>query len=257
MMSKIRCTVCGSYDVEVRTFVKPNSDCECTTNDFEMLLQDTENCYCCECGEATTLKYFTSTRDVFEDKDLYQLMVEKLNNNYTPENYEDDTIYELAHEEYLRVRQEVCLEYGFDEDKYMDENGGETPFDEYDDAIRQEVYKRIQKANTIFSEEERLALWHKGEQDIFISSIELYDKHSGKSLGGADDLFFDMVAAKTFLDEYEKDIEPSYLDNKTIMLEIRKLDDSAKEKRYKYSDVQSIFDTYDFLSLPTIYNKTL
>jgi len=67
----------------------------------------------------------------------------KLLNEYQPDNYEDDTIYELAQEEFQRIKEEVCTECGFDEDAYQEQNGGDTPFDELQETIYEEIYKRI------------------------------------------------------------------------------------------------------------------
>lgn len=144
-MEKIRCTVCGSDDVEIKAFVKPNLNNHCSTSDFTDYLDNTDNCHCIKCGTHTRMKYFSSNADVFEEEDLYDLMVAKLQPSYTLEKYDDDSVYTLAHEEYLRVRKEVCLEYGFDEDQYIEENGGDTPFDEYDEEVRQEVYNRMKE----------------------------------------------------------------------------------------------------------------
>lgn len=142
-MNKIRCTVCGSDDVEVKAFVKPNLDGYCSITDFTDYLDNPDNCFCIECGTHTRMKYFSDDTDVFGEQNLYDLMTGKLRSLYSLASFDQESVYGLAHEEYLRVRKEVCLEYGFDEEEYIQENGGETPFDEYDEDIRQEVYARV------------------------------------------------------------------------------------------------------------------
>lgn len=136
-MAEIRCTICGSDNVEVRTFVKPNHDKKCSTIDFSDLILNVDNCYCCGCGEATRLLYFSTDIDVFGNNDLLELAKSRLKESYTPEKYDDDTIYGLAQSEFLRVAHEVCLHYGFDDDDEPE------VFDEYDNDIRNEVYARI------------------------------------------------------------------------------------------------------------------
>ena len=85
----------------------------------------------------------TDAEKAFGDLDLYSLMENRLKESYVLPNHKGDTVYECALDEYQRVREEVCLAYGFDEDGYMKESGGETPFDEPHDDVMQEVYSRI------------------------------------------------------------------------------------------------------------------
>jgi hypothetical protein len=56
-MCKVRCKRCGSADVELRAWVKPNMGCECTHSiDFSnTVLENKADCYCCNCQENVTL----------------------------------------------------------------------------------------------------------------------------------------------------------------------------------------------------------
>ncbi len=74
---------------------------------------------------------------------LLQKMESKLLKEYLPDNYEDDTIYELAQNEFQRIKSEVCTECGFDEEAYQKVNGGDSPFDELQETIFEEIYNRI------------------------------------------------------------------------------------------------------------------
>lgn len=112
------------------------------------------------------------------------------------------------------------------------------------------------KRETALSEKERFALWHKGEQEMFITSIEIFYKVSNQSVGGSDDLFYNLADAKNRIQKYVKEIEHGYLNNRTIRLEIRKLD-LPLEERKKYCDVQSIFELCDFMSLTPIETMQL
>lgn len=56
-MDTIVCTVCGSSDVELKAWVKPNDGCECThPNDLSGYLDYPGDCYCNNCGENVILK---------------------------------------------------------------------------------------------------------------------------------------------------------------------------------------------------------
>lgn len=74
---------------------------------------------------------------------LLQKMESKLQKEYLPDNYEDDTIYELAQNEFQRIKSDVCTECGFDEDAYQKQNGGDSLFDEHIEHIYNKVYSRI------------------------------------------------------------------------------------------------------------------
>jgi hypothetical protein len=56
-MDKIVCTACGSSDVELKAWVKPNENCECThPDDLSDYLSKAEDCFCNNCGENVPLK---------------------------------------------------------------------------------------------------------------------------------------------------------------------------------------------------------
>lgn len=74
---------------------------------------------------------------------LFREMNGYLAANYFPETNDDDTIDGLATGEFFRIRELICRKYSFDEDKYIKENGGISPFDSVRDDLRQEVFKRI------------------------------------------------------------------------------------------------------------------
>lgn len=241
-METIRCTVCGSDDVEVKTFVKPNLDNHCSTTDFTDCLDNTDNCYCIECGDNTRLKYFTDDTGIFGDNTLYDLMVTRLQPSYIVEKQNEDAVYGLAHEEYLRVRKEVCLQYGFDEDRYIQHNGGQTPFDEYDEDVHQEVYRRMIDS--------RFALWQQGKCDAFIASINLIDK-AGNTCNGADSILYDMEDIKDYFNEHRNSLDQTTLKTMDVRYELRKLDIPLTERK-EYPGEQSIFDTYEYDKLPLI-----
>jgi hypothetical protein len=57
-MSMVRCKQCGSNDVELRAWVKPNMGCECTHSiDFsDAVLENKADCFCCNCQDNVELK---------------------------------------------------------------------------------------------------------------------------------------------------------------------------------------------------------
>ncbi|MEO3212773.1 hypothetical protein [Parabacteroides distasonis] len=81
----------------------------------------------------------------FPFDNLYEVMLQYLAPLYFPQSFDDDTIHTLAREEFFRVQGIICREYEFDEDKYIEEYNGFSPFDEVSDDIEQEVYARIRK----------------------------------------------------------------------------------------------------------------
>lgn len=78
-----------------------------------------------------------------DDDRLLQEMTACLGTLYFPEKTDDDTIHELATNEFRRVKRIICRQYNFDEDRYISENCGVSPFDFVCDDIESEVYKRI------------------------------------------------------------------------------------------------------------------
>lgn len=76
---------------------------------------------------------------------LYREMIAYLSILYFPTSFKDDDIHTLAGNEFCRVREIICRQYKFDEDKYIKENDGTSPFDFVRDDIEKEVYARIRK----------------------------------------------------------------------------------------------------------------
>lgn len=80
-----------------------------------------------------------------DDDELYQKMIEYLAPLYFPGSFDEDAITELACEEFCRVKGIICRKYKFDEDKYIQEGDGTSPFDFVCDDVEHEVYARIRK----------------------------------------------------------------------------------------------------------------
>lgn len=80
-----------------------------------------------------------------DDDTLLREMMSYMPCCYFPTSFGEDAIYEFAGEEFSRIRNIICREYNFDEDKYIDENAGVSPFDFVHDNFEQEVYRRIRK----------------------------------------------------------------------------------------------------------------
>lgn len=76
---------------------------------------------------------------------LYQKMINHLAPLYFPTLLDEDSINELADNEFCRVREIICRKYMFNEDKHIEENDGTSPFDLVRDDVEHEVYARIQK----------------------------------------------------------------------------------------------------------------
>lgn len=84
-----------------------------------------------------------------EQDELLLKMSECLRPLYFPTSFEDDDIHQLAIDEFNRVQDIICREYKFDEDKYIKENSGASPFDFVCDDIEQEIYARIRKDDNL------------------------------------------------------------------------------------------------------------
>jgi hypothetical protein len=55
-MSTVRCKQCGSDNVELRAWVKPNENNECTQIDFSNTeLDNRKDCFCCDCEDNVEL----------------------------------------------------------------------------------------------------------------------------------------------------------------------------------------------------------
>lgn len=109
--------------------------------------QDIERVMFAICGWTFhTIVYKTIDIDdhaLHEGSTLLEKMQAKLHPEYIPEKYNDDTIYEMALTEFLRIKDEVCFECLFDEEAFQMQNGGDTPFDELKDEFCEELYKRM------------------------------------------------------------------------------------------------------------------
>lgn len=80
-----------------------------------------------------------------DENELYQKMVNYLAPLYFPTLLDEDSINELADNEFCRVREIICRKYMFNEDKHIEENDGTSPFDLVRDDVEHEVYARIRK----------------------------------------------------------------------------------------------------------------
>ncbi len=84
--------------------------------------------------------------DFILDKNaLYQKMTDYMPTIYFPGSFKEDTINELANEEFCRIRGIICREYQFNEEKFILEHDGTSPFDYIRKGIEKEVYTRIRK----------------------------------------------------------------------------------------------------------------
>lgn len=54
-MATVKCSVCGSTDVQIKMWVKPNEDNEPTTEFIDEIINKKDDCWCCECGSNVTL----------------------------------------------------------------------------------------------------------------------------------------------------------------------------------------------------------
>ena len=60
-----------------------------------------------------------------EDNDtLYREMTAYMPNCYFPTSLGEDAIHEFAGGEFVRIRDIICREYGFDEDRHIEEYAG-------------------------------------------------------------------------------------------------------------------------------------
>ena len=50
-MTKVVCSVCGSDDVQAKVWVKPNENCETTTDFLDEMIREPADCWCCQCEE--------------------------------------------------------------------------------------------------------------------------------------------------------------------------------------------------------------
>lgn len=48
-MAKIVCSVCGSNDVQTKVWAKPNENFSTTTEFLDELIEDINDCWCCNC----------------------------------------------------------------------------------------------------------------------------------------------------------------------------------------------------------------
>lgn len=84
-----------------------------------------------------------STQFPSDENKLYTVMEAMLAPEYYPTDYSDDTIYKLACEEFCRVRELICQKFHFNEEKFIKENEGISPFDLVRSDIEQRVLERL------------------------------------------------------------------------------------------------------------------
>lgn len=80
-----------------------------------------------------------------DDNALYREMTTHMPCCYFLTSLSEDGIHEFAGEEFCRVKDIVCRHYNFNEDKYIRENAGVSPFDSVRGNFEQEVYRRLRK----------------------------------------------------------------------------------------------------------------
>ena len=80
-----------------------------------------------------------------DDDALYREMTEHMPRCYFPTSLGENSILKFAGEEFRRVKNIVCRRYNFNEDKYIRENAGVSPFDSVRGNFEQEVYRRLRK----------------------------------------------------------------------------------------------------------------
>ena len=84
-------------------------------------------------------------RELPDDDVLYDEMMNLLLPGYDPAQMDDDTVHTLAKEEFSRVCAAICYKFSFDDDAYISENNGVSPFDFVCDEIEHEVLNRIKE----------------------------------------------------------------------------------------------------------------
>ncbi|MBF0648722.1 hypothetical protein IR083_07810 [Dysgonomonas sp. GY75] len=99
----------------------------------------------CGWGMDTLISKVNRTDDsvLYAGSSLQEKMESKLRKEYLPDNYEDDTICDLAQNEFQIIKDEICSECGFDEEAYQELNGGESPFDELQETLFNKIYNLI------------------------------------------------------------------------------------------------------------------
>lgn len=80
-----------------------------------------------------------------DDDTLYREMTVHMPRCYFPTSLGENSILKFAGEEFRRVKNIVCRRYNFNEDKYIRENAGVSPFDSVRGNFEQEVYRRLRK----------------------------------------------------------------------------------------------------------------
>lgn len=80
---------------------------------------------------------------LFNENALYQKMIMHLAPLYFPESLKEDVLNKLASNEFCRVRKVICMLNKFNEERYIGENDGISPFDAVRGKIEQEVHNRI------------------------------------------------------------------------------------------------------------------
>ena len=97
-----------------------------------------------------------------DDDTLYREMTVHMPRCYFPTSLGENSILKFAGEEFRRVKNIVCRRYNFNEDKYIRENAGVSPFDSVRGNFEQEVYRRLRRImRTSVSSPSEDHLWRK------------------------------------------------------------------------------------------------
>ena len=78
-----------------------------------------------------------------DDDTLYREMTVHMPRCYFPTSLGENSILKFAGEEFRRVKNIVCRRYNFNEDKYIRENAGVSPFDSVRGNFEQVVFYNI------------------------------------------------------------------------------------------------------------------
>lgn len=89
-------------------------------------------------------KIIQTSNSIFPEREdeLYELIQKYIAPSYLLDRMDDDTISELITTEFSRIRELICQQYSFDENKHIMKNGN-SPFDFIQDKIEHEILSRI------------------------------------------------------------------------------------------------------------------
>lgn len=107
-----------------------------------------------------------------DGNELYHLFTSEMKNVYPYKQIGDmdmeDSIYTFAENEFSRIRELLNERYNFDEDSYISEGDGCSPYDDITDDVIQEVCYRIDNRNEIL----KLATFDE-IKDFFVKKFEV------------------------------------------------------------------------------------